>query len=139
LTLWNRTPDRARAVGVGRVAASPKDAAADADVVLSSLYDADAVRGTYGELTPRPGQLFLEMSTAGGGVIDELGTSLRRAGAELLTTPILGSTNHVAQGTAIVLAGGGRDAYRTAEPVLRGFGEPRYVGTHEEAMGLKLL
>jgi len=35
LTLWNRTPERARAVGAGRVADTAAEAAAGADIVLS--------------------------------------------------------------------------------------------------------
>lgn len=40
LTLWNRNRSRAEAVGVGKVAATPADAARDADVVISTLTDA---------------------------------------------------------------------------------------------------
>jgi len=47
LTLWNRTRKRAEAVGVGKVAATPAEAVKDAEVVISSLTDAGAVRAAY--------------------------------------------------------------------------------------------
>lgn len=46
LALWNRTPEKARALGVGRVEESPEAAAAGAEVVLSIFTDAAAVRGS---------------------------------------------------------------------------------------------
>ena len=47
LTLWNRTRERAEALGVGKVAATPAEAAQDAEVVISMLTDANAVRAAY--------------------------------------------------------------------------------------------
>lgn len=44
VTLWDRTPDRASALGLGRVAASPAEAAREADIVISSLTGPEAVR-----------------------------------------------------------------------------------------------
>src|SRR5260370_16704154 len=69
LTLWNRTRGRAEALGVGRVAASPADAAQGADVVISSLTDANAVRAAYlgadGAAKAAKRQVCVELSTAG--------------------------------------------------------------------------
>jgi 3-hydroxyisobutyrate dehydrogenase len=43
-TLWNRTRARAEQAGVGRVVDTPAEAVRDADVVITSLTGADAVR-----------------------------------------------------------------------------------------------
>src|SRR5260370_7444237 len=76
LTLWNRTRGRAEALGVGRVAASPADAAQGADVVISMLTDANAVRaaylGAHGAAKAAKRQVFVEMSTAGPDIAREL-------------------------------------------------------------------
>src|SRR5207302_5664013 len=104
--LWNRTPERARAVGVGRVADSAAEAAEQADVVLSILYDAASLREVYGGLEPRRGQVFVEMSTAGPDVPEELAAGLEPAGAELLAAPILGSVPAIQQASALILVGG---------------------------------
>jgi 3-hydroxyisobutyrate dehydrogenase-like beta-hydroxyacid dehydrogenase len=54
LTLWNRTRERAAALGVGSVASTPAEATRDAEVVISMLTDAGAVRAAYlGEGAPR--------------------------------------------------------------------------------------
>jgi 3-hydroxyisobutyrate dehydrogenase-like beta-hydroxyacid dehydrogenase len=138
LVLWNRTPERAREVGVGRLAGSPADAAAAAEVVLSILYDAAAVRSVLGGLDPR-GQLFVEMSTAGPGVEDELAGKLEARGSQLLTAPILGTIPAVEQGSALVLVGGDREAFERARPVLEAFAQVEHVGSRRAAAGLKLL
>jgi len=68
LTLWNRTRSRAEAVGVGKVAGTPAEAVKDADVVISILTNADAVRSAYlGESGAAKGaraQVFTEMSSS---------------------------------------------------------------------------
>lgn len=139
LTLWNRTPERARAVGAGVVASSPDEAVEGAEVVLSILYDAASVRQVLGGLRPRPGQVWVEMTTAGPDVVEELARRLAGAGAELVHAPIVGSIPAVEQGTALILAGGGPEAFERAGPVLAAFGQPEHVGSRREAAGLKLL
>ena len=46
LTVWNRTRRRADDLGIGSVADSPAAAVRDADVIISSLTDAEAVLST---------------------------------------------------------------------------------------------
>lgn len=141
LTLWNRTSERARAVGVGRVAESPEAAVADAEVVLSMLYDAAAVRAVYARVEPAaaPGQVFVEMSTAGPDLPEELAWRLAGRGAELLASPVVGSIPAIEQGSALVLAGGDEDAFERARPVLAAFGQPERVGGRRDAAALKLV
>ncbi len=83
LTLWNRTRERAEALGVGRVAATPAEAAEGADIVISMLTDADAVRAAYlgpgGAVKVARSQVFVEMSTAGPVVAKELAPLIDRA------------------------------------------------------------
>lgn len=135
LALWNRTPEKARALGVGGVEESPGAAAAGAEVVLSIFTDAAAVREVYRRLEPGEGQVFVEMSTAGPEVLDELAERF----AHLVAAPIVGSIPAVEQGKAMILAGGEASDVDRAKPVLAAFGEPQYVGSRREAAGLKLL
>jgi 3-hydroxyisobutyrate dehydrogenase len=139
LTIWNRTLERARAVGVGRVADTAAEAAAAADVVLSILYDAASVREVYAGLGPRRGQVYVEMSTAGTEVVDEVAALVEAGGAELLVAPILGSMPAIEQGSALILAGGDADAFERVRPVLTAFGQPELAASRREAAGLKLL
>ncbi|PZR89697.1 MAG: hypothetical protein DLM67_18625 [Candidatus Nephthysia bennettiae] len=138
LVLWNRTAERAREVGVGRVAASVEEAVTDAEVVLSILYDAGAVLDVLGRVRPQ-GQLFVQMSTAGPDTEEKLAEHLEASGSRLLTAPILGSVPAIEQGSALILVGGDSDAFESARPVLEAFGQAEFVGTRRAAAALKLL
>jgi 3-hydroxyisobutyrate dehydrogenase len=135
LTLWNRTPARARAVAVGRVLDDPREAAAEAEVVLSILTDAEAVRSVYGRLEPRPEAVYVDLSTAGYDVLEEL----RGRFEHLLAAPVLGSPQAFEQGRPVLLVGGAEADLERARPVLEAFGEPRLVGDYRTALGLKLV
>ena len=143
LTLWNRTRERAEALGVGRVAATPAEAARDAEVVISMLTDAGAVRTAYlgedGAAKAAKGQVFVEMSTAGPDVSAEIGPKLERAGAQYVEAPVIGSVPAVEAGTLVVLAAGSETAVERARPVLQALGEVRHVGGLGSAASLKLV
>jgi len=139
LTLWNRTLERARAVGAGSVAATVREAAGGADIVLSILFDPASVRQVYGGLQARTGQVFVEMTTAGPGVVEELAPRLAAGGGELLAAPILGSIPAIHQASALILVGGDAGAFERARPVLETFGQPEHVGTRREAAAMKLV
>jgi 3-hydroxyisobutyrate dehydrogenase-like beta-hydroxyacid dehydrogenase len=143
LTLWNRTRKRAEALGVGKVAATPAEAAESADVVISILTDANAVRAAYlgedGAANAARGQVFVEMSTAGPDVSAEIAPQIERAGAQYVEAPVLGTIPAVEAGTLIVLAAGDEGAIERARPVLQALGEVRRVGALGSAAKLKLV
>lgn len=139
LTLWNRTRARAEAVGVGVVSDTPSQAVAGREVVLSILFGPESVRETYRELTPEPGQVYCEMSTAGPDLPGEIAPLVEERKAELLACPILGSIGAIDSGSATLLAGGDEHAVDKALPVLRTFSEPQYAGSREQAAALKLI
>jgi 3-hydroxyisobutyrate dehydrogenase-like beta-hydroxyacid dehydrogenase len=143
LTLWNRTRQRAEALGVGHVAASPAEAVEHAEVVISILTDADAVRAAYlgdgGAAKAANGQVFVEMSTAGPEVAAEIAPDVERNGSSLIAAPVLGSVPTVETGKLAVLAGGDDAAIERARPVLQALGEVRTVGDRADAAALKLI
>ena len=139
LRLWNRTRPRAEAAGVGEVLGTAAEAAAGAEVVLSIVYDSTAVREVYDCLNPVPGQVFVEMSTAGPEVLEELAPRLEQAGGALLASPIVGSVPAIEKAGALLLVGGDASALDRARPVLEAFGLPRHVGSREDAAALKLI
>jgi 3-hydroxyisobutyrate dehydrogenase-like beta-hydroxyacid dehydrogenase len=143
LTLWNRTRERAEALGVGRVAATPAEAAEGVEIVISMLTDADAVRGAYlgqgGAAKAARNQMFVEMSTAGPDVARELAPSIERAGAQYVEAPVLGSIAAVEAGKLVVFAAGNEAAIERARPVLEDLGEVRRVGDVGSAAKLKLV
>jgi len=143
LTLWNRTRQRAEELGIGKVAATPAEAAKDAEVVISMLTDAQAVRSTYlgegGAAGTARNQVFVEMSTAGPSVSREVGPLIHGAGAEYIEAPVLGSGGAVEAGTLAILVAGDQDAIERARPVLAALGEVRRVGDLSSAALLKLV
>jgi 3-hydroxyisobutyrate dehydrogenase-like beta-hydroxyacid dehydrogenase len=143
LTLWDRTSDRAAALGLGRVAASPADATREAEVVISSLTGPEAVRGTYvgpsGALATAHGQLFIEMSTAGPDVEAELGPLVAAAGSHLVDATIVGAPPIVERGEAAILIGGDSANVERAKPILEHIGTVRHVGRAGNGARLKLV
>jgi 3-hydroxyisobutyrate dehydrogenase-like beta-hydroxyacid dehydrogenase len=143
LTLWNRTRERAEALGVGRVAATPAEAAQQAEIVISILTDPDAVRTTYfgdgGAAKAAQGQVFVEMSTAGPDVAKEIAAAIEGAGAQFVEAPVMGSIGAIAAGKLVVLTAGNEEAVERARPVLQALGEVRRVGELGSAASLKLV
>jgi len=139
LTLWNRTRSRAEAVGVGTVAATPAEAVRAAEVVISILTDAAAVRTAYlgagGAREAARDQVFVEMSTAGAEVSLEIAAAL----PAYVEAPLFGSVGALANGTAVILAAGDERAIDRARPVLADLGEVRIIGELGSAAALKLI
>lgn len=143
VTLWNRTRRRAEALGVGRVVSTPAEAVAGAEIVISMLTNADAVRSAYfgeqGALNAARGRVFIEMSTAGADLANELAPRFEAAGARYVEAPVLGSIAAIEDGKATVFAAGDDDAIDQAAPILEAFGEVRRTGRLGSAAGLKLV
>ncbi len=144
ITLWNRTAARAAALQIGTVAATPAEAARDADIVISSLTNDAAVRDVYlgesGALSAAAGnRLFVDTSTAGPEIIDELGREADARKARLLAAPVVGSVPAVETGTLLILVGGDQADLEQALPVLGRLGEVHYVGERGGAQRLKLI
>src|SRR5260370_18851401 len=143
LTLWNRTRSRAEALGVGRVAATPAEAASHAEAVISMLTDANAVRAAYlgddGAAMVANGKVFVEMSTAGPDIAKELAPLIDQASGFFVEAPVLGSIGAVEAGTLVIFAAGREAAIERARPVLKDLGEVRFVGDIGSAAALKLV
>ncbi|MFI6942935.1 NAD(P)-dependent oxidoreductase [Streptomyces sp. NPDC050418] len=139
LTVWNRTASRADPLVAqgARLAASPAEAVADADVVVTMLATPDAVRAVARAIGPalRPGAHWVEMSTVGPDVIRELADALPRK-VTLVDAPVLGSTDKAAAGTLGILAGGEADA---VEPLLATLGTVTRTGPLGTGAALKLV
>ncbi len=126
LVLYNRTRRTAEDVADrlgATVAASPREAVAAADIVISSLADDAAVRAVFGgddgvAAGLRPGQIVLEMSTIDPAVVVEIGRLVDAAGGELIDAPVSGSVQLVEQGALTIMAGGNEAALEPAGPVL---------------------
>jgi 3-hydroxyisobutyrate dehydrogenase len=124
LTVWNRSPDRARElVAAGAAQASTAaDLAAGADILISIVTDAAAMRTIYGGaeglLAGASGTLFVEMSTVRPADHVALEAEVRAAGAALVECPVGGTVAPALQGKLIGFAGGDDADLDRATPVL---------------------
>jgi 3-hydroxyisobutyrate dehydrogenase-like beta-hydroxyacid dehydrogenase len=124
--VFNRTRAKAEAVAEATgaaVATSARDAAAGAQVVLSSLADDVAVgaayTGTDGIVAGlRPGTVVLETSTIDPGTVHRLRPLVEDRQAALLDTPVSGSVQLVEAGQLTVMAGGDPAVLERVRPVL---------------------
>jgi 3-hydroxyisobutyrate dehydrogenase-like beta-hydroxyacid dehydrogenase len=143
LTIWNRTRERAEALGIGSVADTPAAAVRGVDVVISNLTGPEAVRSTYlgpdGAVSEGAGKLFIEMSTAGPDLLPKLATDVTAGGGRLVDAPILGAPPVMRAGQATILIGGPDLDVRLAEPVLKMLGTVRHVGPLGSGARLKLV
>ncbi|MFE9692953.1 NAD(P)-dependent oxidoreductase [Micromonospora sp. NPDC005806] len=142
LIVWNRTPGRTGPlVAAGaRAAATPVEAVRDADVVITMLTDATAVREVLGSAATalRPGTHLVDMSTIGPTAMPEL-AALLPAGVPLVDAPVAGSATAAEAGRLTVLAGGEDAALDRVTPVLDLLGTVRRCGPPGQGAALKLV
>ena len=130
LALFNRSAERARALAAdgATVAPSPREAAADADIVFSMVADDAASHaiweGGRGALAGvRPGTVMVESSTVTAGRIRDLSESAARIGCELVDAPVTGSKMQAAGGELTFLVGASDDALARVRPALEVMGK----------------
>jgi 3-hydroxyisobutyrate dehydrogenase-like beta-hydroxyacid dehydrogenase len=141
VTGYNRTASKARAlVDAGmRLASTPREAAAAADVVFTMVTDDAALRSVVGGADGvlaglRHGATLVEMSTVSPEVTRELGAQVAARGGAMLDAPVSGSTVSVEQGVASVQVGGDAAALERVRPYLAAMG-PNGV-THVGPLGI---
>ncbi|MCA6091585.1 NAD(P)-dependent oxidoreductase [Streptomyces sp. SCA3-4] len=123
---WNRTRAKAEPLAAHgiTVCATPAEAARDADVVLTMLYDGPAALDTMRAAAPglRPGTVWAQCTTAGLDGFADLAAHARAQGLVLVDCPVLGTRQPAEEGRLTVLAAG-PDATRPAlAPVLDAIG-----------------
>jgi 3-hydroxyisobutyrate dehydrogenase len=136
LTVWNRTP---RTVEGAVTAASPAEAVAEAELVITMLSDPAAVKRVLADAAPglRPGAVIAEMSTIGPEAVAELRDRLPSQ-VGLVDAPVLGSVQPARDGTLTVLAGGLPGDLERCREILGVFGQVREVGGPGAGAAMKL-
>lgn len=121
LTVWNRSADKAAALGVP-VASSPRDAAARSDVILTMLTGPEALEqvlfGPEGAASGDVrGKLFVDLSTSGPRAARDAAGRLANAGARFVDAPVSGTRGPAERGELVVLAGGSTEDVAALELV----------------------
>jgi 3-hydroxyisobutyrate dehydrogenase len=127
LTVYNRTAAKAEEWAGkfgGRTAATPAEAADDADFVFSCVGNDDDLRavttGKGGAFeTLKPDAVFIDNTTASADVARELYAAAKAKGASFLDAPVSGGQAGAENGALTVMVGGDEDAFAKAEPVIR--------------------
>jgi 3-hydroxyisobutyrate dehydrogenase len=130
LTVHNRNPEKSTpfAAAGAIVAATPRMAAHEADVILSMVADDSAARavwlGETGALAgARPGAICIESSTVTPGWVRELAVAATEHGCEFLDAPVTGSRAQATAGELNFLVGGDATTLERARPVLAAMGK----------------
>lgn len=126
VSVWNRSPERARQLGLP-VAATPRELAASSDVVVCCVADPLAVeRVVFAEdgvlLAARPGFRYVECSTVSPELVRRIDVALAARGAEALEAPVTGSRVGAENGTLLFMTGGAPELHTELEPLLLAMG-----------------
>ncbi|HPG88349.1 MAG TPA: NAD(P)-dependent oxidoreductase [Hyphomicrobium sp.] len=127
VTVYNRTAEKAEAwiaaYGSGAAAASPQDAARDADFVFACVGNDDDLRsvttGPDGAFhAMKPGAIFADHTTSSAEVARELASAADGKGFSFLDCPVSGGQAGAEGGTLTIMCGGDQSAYARAEPLM---------------------
>ena len=125
LTVFNRDTEKSRpfAAEGAQVAPSAREAAAQADFVISMVADDNASRslwlGENGALAAaKPGAVCIECSTVTVGWVRELAAAAAQKNCEFLDAPVTGSKVQAAAGELSFIVGGDAATLDKSRPVL---------------------
>lgn len=129
VTVWNRTASKAEAwvsKYSGRSAASPADAARDADFVMACVGNDDDLRavclGEKGAFAGmKTGAIFVDHTTVSAKVTRELAAEAAKTGLGYVDAPVSGGQAGAENGLLSIMCGGDEAAYAAAEPVLAAY------------------
>jgi 3-hydroxyisobutyrate dehydrogenase len=147
VTVYNRNPEKASplAKAGGKVASSPREAAANSDVVISIVADDAASRAVWlgedGALAgAASGVVLIESSTLSVGWVKELAATASQRQCDLLDAPVTGTKPHAASGQLRFLVGGSEAGFEAARPVLSVLGNDIvYLGPSGSGVLMKLI
>jgi 3-hydroxyisobutyrate dehydrogenase-like beta-hydroxyacid dehydrogenase len=147
LTVWDRTAAKCEpfARKEAHVAQTPADAVRDADLVMYSLSDVDAVekvvfgeQGILSAITAQ--QIAVDMSTVLPATSLREQEAYEKRGVDFLDAPVFGSKNESAKARLWVLAAGKKEVFEKVKPVLEKLGQTvHYLGKNGNATAMKLV
>ena len=125
VAVYNRTAAKAQTwVGEygGRAAATPREAATDADVVFACVgNDADLRAVTFGADGAlggmKRGAVFVDHTTASADIARELDAAARARGLGFIDAPVSGGSLGAVNGTLTVMCGGDAAAFARIQPI----------------------
>lgn len=146
LVVWNRTASRAEdLVAAGaRLAASPRELAAAADVVVTIVSDPPAVEGVlFGDdgllAGLKKGATLVDSSTISPALAKRSAAACAERGVAYLDAPVTGGTWGAEKGELVFLVGGDAAVLESARPVLDTMGKRFFhLGPHGAGQTVKV-
>ena len=145
LTVWNRTPDRAKPLASrgATVAGSPAEAGAGAAFAITMLATpqalTDVVLGEHGLVRALgPGQVYIDMSTVGPHTIRLIAARFPK-GVAVVDAPVRGSISQAAEGRLEIFVGAGDEDFARVRPILESLGSVGHVGGPGAGAAMKLI
>ncbi|MCC6244296.1 MAG: NAD(P)-dependent oxidoreductase [Gemmatimonadaceae bacterium] len=131
LVVWNRTANRAESfitTNPARVAATPAQAGAERDVVITCLpvsRDVESLlEGPSGLIATMPrGSVLVDCTSGDAATSRRIAARLAAHGIDFLDAPVSGGVAGAEQGTLTVMVGGDADVLARVRPVLERFGK----------------
>jgi 3-hydroxyisobutyrate dehydrogenase len=144
VTVWNRTASRAdELVAAGaKLAKSPKDAASDADVLITIVSDPPALEevlwgksgGDAGVSVAdaalaalKAGAIYIDSSTVSPDLARKIAAACTAKGVKFLDAPVTGGDWGAKKGELVFMVGGEADTLKAAEPVIGVMGKKWFL------------
>jgi len=150
LVVWNRTTSRADSlVAAGaRLGASPREAAAAADVLITIVSDPSALEqvlwgtdeksgGAFAAI--KKGAIYLDSSTVSPALARKIAEASSEAGIRFLDAPVTGGTWGAEKGELLFMIGGDGQTLEAARPVISAMGKKIFhLGPNGAGQTIKL-
>jgi len=146
LTVWNRTPDRAKplAAAGATVARSPAEAGSGATLAITMLATPEALKDVvlgaeHGLVRALgPGQMYIDMSTVGPHTVRSIAAQFPQ-GVAVVDAPVRGSVSQAAEGRLEIFVGASDEDFEHARPILASLGSVGHVGGLGAGAAMKLV
>ena len=119
--VWNRSPEKARALGQegATVANDAAEATRDVEAVFIMVPDTPDVQAVIGQIEPAiaRGQLVIDMSTIAPAAERAIAEKIAARGASYLDAPVSGGETGAIEGTLTIMVGGEQAAFERVRPL----------------------
>jgi 3-hydroxyisobutyrate dehydrogenase-like beta-hydroxyacid dehydrogenase len=147
VVVFDRTRDKATALAAQGAVAAPsvRVLATESDVIMSCLFDDDAVMEVYGGedgvvASATRGNVIIEMSTISPETSRELWRMGKARGLEVLDVAISGGPPLAENGALTLLAGGSESAFDDCAPIFDALAKQHFLlGPHGSGTTMKLV
>jgi 3-hydroxyisobutyrate dehydrogenase len=143
LLVYNRSPEKSAllADSGASVSHSAQLVLEQTDICLLFLSDAEAIHSVCDTIEPAAfrNTLIIQMGTIAPDESRELASHVRNQRGRYLECPVLGSLPEARSGTLLLMAGGNKQDYETALPLLELMGKaPQHIGDIGQGATVKL-